>query len=372
MKTYHLEKQWIWEYEEFPNFTYQPPDLKDLYFKFGQLKMIEDFMNESTSKELLIDILTSEAIATSAIEGEMLQRSSVRSSVNKILRLGLEDDYHSTHQSDNLIEIIVDAKTNLKPLDKKRLSSWHKALFPTNQSGLITINAGFYRTHEEDMKIVSGPWEKEKVHYIAPPSTEMNKMMEEFFIWLNKDDKDGLIKAIIAHLYFVIIHPFEDGNGRMGRAITDYILAKETRVNANFYSIATAIYANRKEYYEMLDKTCKTSSVDITPWVEWFVKILHESIDSTLKKVEVVKIKTQFWDRHLNTKLNVRQKKVILKMLSYLPHEFKGGMRVSKYMNITKTTRVTASRDLADLTQKGVMTSKGSGRGGYYVLNVNS
>ena len=371
MKTYHLEKQWIWEYNEFPNFTYEKQNLEHLYFKFGQLKMIEGFMNEATSKELLVDVLTSEAISTSAIEGEMLQRSSVRSSINKILRLGLEDDYHSIHQSDNLVEIIVDAKTNLKPLDKKRLGLWHKALFPTNQSGLVTINAGFYRTHKEDMKIVSGSWEKEKVHYIAPPSTQTDKMMEEFFIWLNRDDENGLIKAIIAHLYFVVIHPFEDGNGRMGRAITDYILAKERLVNANFYSIATAIYANRKEYYTMLDQTCKTSSLDITPWVEWFVKILHESIDSTLKKVEVVKVKTQFWDRHLGTKLNERQKKVILKMLSYLPHEFKGGMRVSKYMSITKSTRITASRDLADLTEKDVMTAMGSGRGGFYVLNLS-
>jgi Fic family protein len=264
----------------------------------------------------------------------------------------------------------VDAKTNLDPLDKSRLSSWHKALFPTNQSGLQTITAGSYRRHEEEMKIVSGSWEKEKVHYVAPPSSEMDERMKVFFEWLNQKEDTGVIKAIVAHLYFVLIHPFEDGNGRMARAITDYMLAKESLVNAHFYSMATAIYSNRKEYYEMLDKTCKNSSMDVTLWVEWFIKILHESVDSTLKKVEVVKIKIQFWDKHLQSKLNERQKKVVLKMLSYLPNEFQGGMKVSKYMNITKSIRLTASRDLADLTQKGIMEVIGFGRATSYVLRL--
>jgi len=368
MKTYHLEKKWIWEHEEFPNFTYESQNLEQLYFKFGQLKMIESFMNVSDAKELLLEVLTSETVATSAIEGEMLQRSSVRSSINQILRLGLEEDYHSTHQSDALVEIVVDAKINLEPLDKLRLSSWHKALFPTNQSRLQTITAGSYRTHKEEMKIVSGSWEKEKVHYVAPPSSEMEKMMENFFKWLNEKEEKALVKAIVAHLYFVLIHPFEDGNGRMARAITDYLLAKESVVNANFYSMATAIYNNRKEYYEVLDKVCQNDSMDITLWVEWFIGILHESVDTTLKQVEVVKVKTQFWNRHLQIKLNERQKKVILKMLAYLPSEFEGGMKVSKYMNMTKCTRLTASRDLADLTHKNVMKVVGAGRTTSYVL----
>jgi len=317
--------------------------------------MIEKFLNESSSVELLVDRLANEAIATSAIEGEILQRSSVRSSINQILRLGLDDDYTNTYQTDAVIEIIIDAKTNLQPLGKERLSTWHQALFPLGKSGLRKINAGKYRIHSEAMQIVSGTCEKEKVHYIAPPSNLIESLMTNFIILVNNHTETNIvIKAAIAHLYFILIHPFEDGNGRITRAITDYVLIQTNLVNANFYSIASAIHQNRKEYYDILDTTCKSSTLDITAWIEWFLKILHQSIDETLAKVEAIKIKTQFWDKHINTKLNERQKKVIQKMLSYLPNEFQGGMRVKKYMNLTKATRITASRDLADLVQKDI------------------
>jgi len=308
MKINQIHRKWIWEPDNFPHFTYTVPDLTSLYFKFGQLKMIEKFLNKSSSVELLVDRLANEAIATSAIEGEKLQRSSVRSSINQILRLGLDDDYTNTYQTDALVEIIVDAKTNLQPLDKERLSSWHQALFPLGKSGLRKINAGKYRKHSEAMQIVSGTWEKEKVHYIAPPSNMIDSLMTDFLTWLNSDTKINLvIKAAIAHLYFVLIHPFEDGNGRIARAITDYVLIQAKLVNANFYSIATTIHKKRKEYYQILDTTCKSPTLDITAWIEWFLKILHQSIDETLAKVEVVTIKTQFWDKHINTKLNERQ-----------------------------------------------------------------
>jgi Fic family protein len=371
MKINQTHKKWIWEQDDFPKFTYTEPDLTSLYFKFGQLKMIEKFLNEYSSVELLVDRLANEAIATSAIEGEILPRSSVSSSINQILRLGLVDDYTNTYQTDALIEIIVDAKTNRQPLDKDRLSTWHRALFPLGQSGLKKIEAGQYRTYSEAMQIVSGTWEKKKIHYIAPPSNIIECLMTDFITWLNSDTKiNQVIKATIAHLYFVLIHPFEDGNGRITRAITDYVLIQANLVNANFYSIATAIYKNRKEYYKILENTCQSPTLDITAWIEWFLKILHQSIDETLAKVEVVKIKTQFWDQHINTKLNERQKKVIQKMLSYLPNEFKGGMRVNKYMSLTKSTRIIASRDLADLVQKEIMQSIGRGRGTYYILKI--
>lgn len=375
MKLYHKEKKWIWESENFPNFTYTKTNLEELFYKFGQLQMVEKFMNNSSSKELLLDIITDEAVATSAIEGEVLQRSSVRSSINKILRLGFEEDYSNTQQSDFLVEIIVDAKQNSQePLTKERLLSWHRALFHAAQSGLKKIKVGEFRTDNEDMKIVSGSWEKEKVHYIAPPSDMMESMMSQYLVWLNQDVNDLpsiVYKAIAAHLWFVLIHPFDDGNGRIARAITDYVLSKSNLVNANFYSISTTIYGQRKGYYQTLDSTCTKENLDISLWVDWFVKLLCESIEQTLVKVETVKIKAMFWDRHINTKLNERQKKVIFKMLSYLPNEFEGGMKVSKYISLTKTTRITASRDLFDLVEKGVMKSHGSGRGGYYTLVLN-
>lgn len=371
MESYHLEKKWIWESFDFPNFTYSKPDIQELFFKLGQLQTIEQFMNQVDSQELLLDILENEAIATSAIEGEIFQRSSVRSSINKILRLGFEDDYSYTTQTDSLVEVIVDAKQNSKEaLTKERLFRWHRALFPTGQSGFHKIAVGEYRKDEEPMQIVSGSWEKEKVHYVAPPSSEMESMMREYLEWLNEDVQSSQIvfKAIVAHLWFVLIHPFDDGNGRIARAITDYVLSKLGLVNASFYSISTTIYTKRKEYYEVLDLVCVKENLDITLWVEWFVDLLSQSLQVTLLQVQTVQNKAKFWDKHLKTKLNERQKKVILKMLSFLPLEFEGGMKVSKYISLTKATRLTASRDLSDLVEKGIMQNFGSGRGVYYTL----
>ena len=321
MELYHTDRKWIWESENFPNFTYTNVNLEELFYKLGQLRTVERFMNNTNSKELLLDVLEDEAVATSAIEGEVLQRSSVRSSINKILRLGLEEDYSYTNQTDSLVEIIIDAKQNSKePLTKEKLFVWHKALFPTGQSGFKKILVGKFRIDEESMQIVSGSWEKEKVHYEAPPSSMMEKMMSEYLKWLNEDiDSSSIVyKASIAHLWFLLIHPFDDGNGRIARAVSDYILSKSELVNANFYSIASTIHAKRKEYYQMLDLICVKDYLDISLWVDWFVQVLTESIDKTLLRVEVVKIKSKFWDKHINTKLNDRQKKVVSKMLSYL------------------------------------------------------
>ena len=370
MKTYQEHKKWIWEDDNFPQFVYNKVDLETLYYKFGQLKMLEDLLNRESYSELMLNVLIDEVISTSAIEGELLQRSSVRSSINKILKLGLEDDYSYTRQSDALIEVLLDAKTNLQPLTKERLFSWHKALF-VNGASLREIKIGAFRTDTEEMQIVSGAWNKEKVHYVAAPSKDVERLMDAFFVWINKDDENsGIYKAVVAHLYFVLIHPFDDGNGRIARAITDYVLAKSNLANGNFYSISTTIYKMRKEYYDVLDRVCINTDQDINVWVKWFVNLLELSIDDTLIRVEAIKTKAKFWDRRKETKLNQRQKKVILKMLSCLPDKFEGGMRVKKYMSIAKTTRITASRDLSDLVEKKIMKSFGSGRGGYYELDI--
>jgi Fic family protein len=370
MKMYQEKKNWIWESENFPHFVYSEVVLDRLYYKFGQLKMLEEILNRENYSELMLNVLVDEAISTLAIEGEVLQRSSVRSSINKLLKLGLEDDHSYSRESDALIEVILDAKTNAAPLTKERLFAWHRALF-INGSGLREINIGKYRTDSEAMQIVSGAWNREKIHYVAPPSHDMKELMERFLSWLNREDEiSAIYKAVIAHLYFVLIHPFDDGNGRIARAITDYILSKADLANGNFYSISTMIYKNRKAYYAVLDSLCVNVDQDINAWIEWFVDLLEDSIDDTLARVAVVKTKAKFWDRHKETKLNERQKKAIFKMLSVLPEKFEGGMRVQKYMSLTKTTRITASRDLNNLLEKGVMQRFGSGRGVYYELDL--
>ena len=370
MKTSHYEKKWIWENKNFPNFIYDKQPLEELFYKFGNLNMIDSFMNHSNSKEFLSEILINEAISTSAIEGELLQRSSVRSSINKILKLDLEEDsYDSTIQSDALVQIILDTKNNDAKLDKKRLCSWHKALFPTGQSGLKEIIVGEYRKDIEDMQIVSGSWEKEKVHYIAPKAKDIPKLMEDFLKWINEENETNYIyKSIIAHLYFLLIHPFDDGNGRIARAITDYVLAKGKLANADFYSISSSIHSKRKEYYQVLDNTCTNTSLDINEWIKWNINLYEESISSSLEKVNTVKIKTNFYSKIQNKKLNDRQKKTIQKMLALLPEEFEGGMKVKKYMNITKTTRITANRDLSNLVEQNIMEKHGIARATFYTL----
>ena len=371
MKMYHHEKKWIWEGESFPDFVYRKVALESLYYKFGQLKMLASFLDRQSYGEFTLDVLVDEALSTSAIEGEMLQRSSVRSSVNKLLKLGIEEDYNDTPQSDALVEVLIDAKNNRDALTKERLNAWHAALFPTGRSGIKKIRAGAYRTDEEEMRVVSGPWEKEKVHYVAPPAKDVERLMEAFLAWLNADDDtDAVHKAIVAHLYFVLIHPFDDGNGRIARAITDYVLARAELASGNFYTISSVIYKVRQEYYAVLDDVCRHTDQNIDAWVRWFAKVIEASVDDTLNRVEAVTLKAKFWDRHRETALNARQKKLILKMLSALPEGFEGGMRVNKYMSIAKTTRITASRDLADLVEKGVIKRFGKGRGGYYVLDL--
>ena len=370
MKMYHEEKKWIWEGENFPHFTFDELPLESLYYKFGQLKMIEEMLNRENYGELMLDALSDEVLSTLAIEGDTLQRSSVRSSINRLLKLGLEEDYSYTRESDAVVEVILDAKTNTAPLDEARLLAWHRALF-LHGGGLREIAVGAYRTDREPMRIVSGPWEKEKVHYVAPPSAKVPELMARFLTWLNDDETLAPVyKAAVAHLYFVLIHPFDDGNGRIARAITDYVLARADLANGNFYSISTMIYRNRKAYYEVLDRVCVRVDQDINEWMVWFIDVLERSIDDTLGRVEAVKTRAKFWDRHKETSLNERQKKAILKMLSVLPEKFEGGMRVQKYMSLTKTTRITASRDLNDLVEKGVMQRFGSGRGVYYELRV--
>lgn len=372
METYYNEGKWIWENEKFPKFIYNEINLEDLYYKFGQLKMVDKFISNDDRKELLADTLSDEVLFTSEIEGEILQRSSVRSSINKILKLGFEEDYSSTAQTDAIVDIVIDAKQNVDiPLTKDRIFSWHKALFPTGQSGLTKINIGAYRNSLDDMQILSGPFGKEKIHYIAPPSSNIETLMDDFLNWLNCVDKINVIyKAAIAHLWFVLIHPFDDGNGRIARAISDYVLSYEKLADAKFYSVSAGIIKQRKSYYDVLDKACINKDMNIDLWIEWFVKLLSDCLEDTLSKVEIIKVKANFWDRNINFQLNLRQKKVILKMLSCLPDEFEGGMKVKKFMNITKSTRITASRDLTDLTEKGIMQRSGMGRGIYYTLKV--
>lgn len=367
METYH---RWIWQSERWPDFTYTAPGTTALYHRFGQLAMVEKLLSASLTEALTVSALEEEAVATSLIEGEVLQRSSVRASVHKALRIKSDEELHPTEQTDALVAVLLDAKRSGEPLTAERLFRWHKALFPTGQSGLTPISTGAYRDDAGgDMKIVSGPWEREKVHYVAPPAHRVEQEMTRFLLWLNTEGSlDVVIKSAVAHLWFLLIHPFDDGNGRLARAISDYVLSGSPDVPSRLFSVASEINRRKKEYYRELDAVCVRQDGDLSRWLAWFVTMMGSSLDHALEQIEAVKFKATFWERVRDVALNERQRKVLVKMLDKLPEPFEGGMKTAKYAAIAKTSKPTAARDLKELEEKGVLKRHGAGRGVYYTL----
>lgn len=257
---------------------------------------------------------------------------------------------------DYLIDVLIDANTNYdKPLTFERIFGWHNALFPTGYSGFNKIIVADFRG-EDDMEVVSGGIGQERVHYIAPPRKDLEKYMKDFIDWFNLKD-DNLIKAAISHLWFVVIHPLDDGNGRMTRAITDLVLSKvENSKVSKLYSMSTAINKDRKGYYDTLDKTTgfriKENQLDITVWCEWFLKTLSVALDDAKSNLNYILDKTKFWDKHRDDDLNARQTKVINKILDMGIENFEGELNNKKYKAIAKTSSATALRDLNDLIEK--------------------
>ena len=260
-----LEKKWIWQHKNYPNFSYNrenlEPLLQEIKYHQGLLDGIYSSINDEDLGKAQIEIFTQEAMDTSEIEGEILSRDSVRSSLSNKFRIEIGVKDSSNRVTDGLIDILTDAVSNLEnSFDEKRLFAWHSLLFPKSHHSLIEINVGAYR-HEE-MEIVSGAIGREKVHYVAPFASDLADEMNAFFSWLNADDAT-VIKASIAHLWFVIIHPLDDGNGRVARSISDWVLAKEVNKKQKLYSISTAIKNDKKRYYELLEKTTR-GDLDIT------------------------------------------------------------------------------------------------------------
>jgi len=353
------QKKWIWEYEAYPNFNYNSeslnPLLQEIKYYQGLLNGIFTNINEDDLLKTQLEILTQEIMDSSAIEGEVLSRDSVRSSISKHLGINREKQDHSTKTSDGVADLLVDALYNFeKPLNEKRVFAWHNALFPTGEKRLIEINVAQYR--KEEMEIVSGRIGREKVHYVAPSEKMLLQEMKVFFLWLN-DGNDSIIKAGIAHLWFVIIHPFDDGNGRIARAIGNYILSKEAKEPIRFYSMSSMIWQDRRGYYDILESTT-SSSLDITLWLEWFLETLLKSLKESRKRIQYILQKTAFWDRHRSTSLNEREIKVLNRLLEVGEGNFEGGINTRKYASLTKVSKNTASRELKGLVEKGCLVQK--------------
>ena len=374
-------KKWIWQHPNYPNFNYDKSRLSELISQIDYHRGILDGMtklfNQDDIRKIQIDTLTDEAISTSLIEGEVFKRESVRSSFRKKLDKDFDalSDKYSTKATDNLVEILIDCSLNKNPLTLERLHGWHNCLFENNYSKLNRINIASFRK-DDDMEVISGAIGFEKVHYKAIPVSKIDDDIKNFLEYCNTSSENIYIKCAVVHLWFVSIHPYDDGNGRISRAITDYILSKYS-LNTEFklYSISTAINSDRKAYYEILDKTTNlflNRTFDITPWLIWHLNILKNAMQNALLNIEHLIQKTKFWDIHRNQPLNERQIKVLNKIFDVGIDNFEGGLNTKKYMAITKVSKATATRDISELIEfECIKQVDGTaGRNVRYTINI--
>jgi Fic family protein len=317
--------------------------------------------------EAVLQTLTEEVMKSSEIEGEMLDREQVRSSIARRLGMDIGGLTAADRNVEGVVEMMLDATQHYaEPLTEERLFAWHAALFPTARSGMTKITVGAWRTDKSGpMQVISGPMGRELVHYEAPAAGQLNREMKNFLKWFNRDDgMDLVLKAGIAHLWFVTIHPFDDGNGRIARAIADMMLARSEKSAQRFYSMSAAIRQERKAYYDILEATQK-DDLEITPWLEWFLECLNHAFDRAETTLAGVLKKARFWESHAGTAFNDRQRKIVNKLLN----GFEGKLTSSKWAKLAECSQDTALRDIEDLVRKGVlMKDPAGGRSTSYSL----
>jgi Fic family protein len=322
--------------------------------------------------EMQAEVLSEEACETAVIEGERLDRISVRSSVARRLGLPTAGLPVPERHVDGLVEILLDATRNYaQPCDADRLKGWQAALFPTGYSGIRKITVGDWRPISADpMRVVSGPVGRERVHYEAPPADRLEPEMARFFDWWNTSfpSVDGLVRAALAHLWFVTLHPFEDGNGRIARALEDMALSQDDRTEYRLYSLSAQISAERPDYYDLLETTQKGDG-EVTEWLVWFLGCLERAIRRSEEQVQRTIEKARFWQRCAELSLNERQRKVLNRLLDAGPGGFEGGLTTRKYRGLTRASQTTPKRDIADLLDKGIIEQNpGGGRSVSYEL----
>jgi len=362
---------YIWQYPEWPSFTWNDSRLIALLSEVrnleGKIQGMMGGLGFDVQSMTALNVMTEDVLRSNEIEGVILNSDKVRSSIARHLGIDTAGLPQPDHYTEGVVQIMMDAVTNCnKPLTPERLFNWHAALFPTGRSGMYPITVGAYRTGGEPMQIVSGAMGKEKVHYEAPPSDVVPDMMTDFLTWINSDNTviDPVLKAAVAHLWFVAIHPFDDGNGRLTRTITDMQLAKADGFPLRFYSMSAEILREKKAYYEILEHTT-SNSTDITEWLEWFLNTMKSSILRAKETVKRVVCKSSFWQRHREIPMNERQVRVV----NMLWDGFTGKLTSSKWAKITKTSQATALRDITDLIEKGILTAAADGgRSSNYLL----
>ncbi len=357
-----MSTTYIWQEKEWPQFTWNNEQiarlLGEVHQELGRLKGIVSMFGLEQKTNTYLENMTQEIVNSAEIEGEVLNRDSVRSSVARQLGLPYAGLPRIDHYVEGVVQIMVDATQHAKePLTDERLFGWHAALFPTGYSGAYKITVANWRQSQDAMQVVSGAMGHYQVHFEAPPSQRVPGMMLPFLEWLNAPNSvDSLIKAAIAHLWFVTIHPFDDGNGRLCRTITEMMLARADGMTQRYYSLSSAILNNRKTYYEQLEQTQK-GSLDITGWIAWFLVTLYQAIATSISKTDSVIKKTDFWNRHAETAVNERQRKVINRLWD----GFEGKLNTSKWAKICHCSQDTALRDIHDLIAKGILRDTGEG-----------
>ncbi len=363
-----------WQQKDWPEFKYDLTGVEDVLFalaeKVGQASGLLKGLPESTQTETVIDLMVSEAIKTSEIEGEYLNRRDVVSSIRNNLGLNQHMEQVRDRKAEGAAELMIDVREcYAEALSKEKLFSWHRMIM----KGSRGIKAGDWRSHEAPMQVVSGLIGKEKVHYEAPPSNRVPEEMKHFVTWFNDTGPNGkneikkpVVRSAIAHLYFETIHPFEDGNGRIGRALSEKALSRGVG-RPILLSLSRTIAANRNLYYDALQAGQRSN--EITPWITYFVNMVFDAQIQAESQIDFTLKKTKFFDR-FRDQLNARQHRVARRMLEEGPKGFEGGMSTKKYITLTHTSKATATRDLQDLVKKGAFISFGGGRSTRYEVNL--
>ena len=344
---------YIYEHKAWPSFSWNKELVniklnevnKAVGYLMGRLSVIG--FNDKMSAT--VESISHDIIASSEIEGVELNNGQVRSSVARKLGVQLQNPSESSRYVDGVVEMALDATVNFNsPLTDERLFGWHSCLFPTGWSGSTKVDVGQYRNGE--MKVVSGMFGREKVHYAAPAPEKIREEMNRFLDWFNSDTHSGYIKSAIAHLWFVCIHPFDDGNGRIGRAIADMALSQAENSGMRFFSISHQINRDKKQYYAVLEKTQK-GDCDITEWIIWYLDCLLRSVGQSDETLSKVLDKAVFWQNHAETVLSERQREVLNRYLDGCP----GKLTVKNWAKCVKVSPDTAARDIKDLVEKGVL-----------------
>ena len=371
---------WIWQAKKWPNFEVDAqalqPVLSAARLAQGRMLGVAGNLQLVDLSELQLGEWTQEAIATAQIEGETLQVNSVRASAARRLGLTPADGVPKDARTEATLDIVEAAIARWnEPLAEDRLLDWHAALFPNGRSGITRIVTGGYRVHEDPMQIVTPRIGKpDTVHYEAPPSRDVPAQMKALLEWFEegraRPTMDGIVRSAMAHLWFETIHPFEDGNGRIGRALSDLALAQDLRSNQRLFSLSQQLWLDRAGYYSQLQAASAQESMDVTPWVRWFANCVEKACLSTLAQIQAAGAKAGFWGQLDSThpQLTPSQRKVVNKLYDAGPDGFLGGMSTEKYVAIAGVSRATAYRELTEMVASGLLERTGQGKATRYAL----